>query len=97
MCLLAVCFGAMKTDNLFRRGYSCVRDKATNASTLELGGLVNEFSLVICEVNESFPAETRLTSATGCRGVSFGTGLLSVHGRVVNLTTRTPHAGRCMH
>jgi hypothetical protein len=66
-----LCVFSVAIDETFCGGYGRSSDKAADASTLNPGGLVNQLSLVVCEVNESFPAKARLASPTGFRGGSF--------------------------
>ena len=70
--VLLYLLSVVTSDEPFCSGYRRGRNKAANASALGLGSLVNQLSLIFCEVNESFPAKTWLTSPSGCGNVPLG-------------------------
>jgi hypothetical protein len=43
-------------DDSFRCFYCCIRDKAADASTLYGGGLINEGSLFLGQIDKRLPA-----------------------------------------
>jgi hypothetical protein len=59
---------AIFSDCCFGRSQRRIGDKTAHTSTFDFGGLIDQFTFIVGEVDESFSSEAWCRSPTGCAG-----------------------------